>query len=805
MKKTFVTRLLAVVICMAMLATVTPIFASAETTITEVTITDADITPILGEKKNDHLAYTLPEVAPYYKYNSGANYWHSSPSESGDTFVEGVTYSRFISLEAADGYLFDENTVITVNGTLFEGKFNVFWWVMDGGKYLTILMPGVKLSAETIDTIEINGFCDPVVGGKAGDFIHLTLPEDAPYHFDAGDPRWYNDTDDVGMDYYDAFEAGKSYSLGGWLIADKGYVFAENPTILLNGGEVAFDESFTKRDDTDTSCFYVWGESKEAVEKPADIEITEITITDADVTAYIGDKAGDHLDYTLPNDCHFTEDEHSWFNETTAHSMELNDIFENGPGYDLYWTFKAGDGYVFAEDAIVTINGQADIVETDWSRIDSENNTVFYVWTKPAKAVELTIIDTIEINGFCDPVAGGKAGDYTNLTLPEDAPYYFDYSFWYNDTDNHDLSSGDTFEAGKFYSLGGGLNADEGYVFAEDPEVLFNGGEYPVDESWTERDDTDEGYFYVWSEPKEAVEPIVIDTIEITDVDLLPIIGDKTNDHIDYAFPENCHFTATEHGWYDKTDEEWVDDDDDTFVAGHTYQVGWWLAADEGYTFAEDPTITINGEENINWEDTYINEKDSTLFSVWTNPTEAVEKPEPIETTVDLRIGDKEFYGVKGGETLVVESLDAMQDITVLVQNGVDIEGMSNDWSMSTKFLDGEGRGVLEVQVFEEGDDYVTFNLQSHYADCPGASVDDFQIMMITVKVEASAEKLLGDANDDGAVNMKDVLLMRKYLAGLDVEYNAENADCNGDGDVNMKDVLMLRKYLAGLVETLGA
>ena len=29
--------------------------------------------------------------------------------------------------------------------------------------------------------------------------------------------------------------------------------------------------------------------------------------------------------------------------------------------------------------------------------------------------------------------------------------------------------------------------------------------------------------------------------------------------------------------------------------------------------------------------------------------------------------------------------------------------------------------------------------------------------------------------------------------------------DANNDGAVNMKDVLMLRKYLAGLVETLGA
>ena len=65
-------------------------------------------------------------------------------------------------------------------------------------------------------------------------------------------------------------------------------------------------------------------------------------------------------------------------------------------------------------------------------------------------------------------------------------------------------------------------------------------------------------------------------------------------------------------------------------------------------------------------------------------------------------------------------------------------------------------------------------------------------------------EKLLGDANDDGAVNMKDVLTLRKMLADMDVSYNAQNSDVNADGDVNMKDVLMLRKFLAGLIEKLG-
>ena len=63
----------------------------------------------------------------------------------------------------------------------------------------------------------------------------------------------------------------------------------------------------------------------------------------------------------------------------------------------------------------------------------------------------------------------------------------------------------------------------------------------------------------------------------------------------------------------------------------------------------------------------------------------------------------------------------------------------------------------------------------------------------------------LGDANGDGAVNMKDVLTLRKQIAGMTVFCHVENADVNEDGDFNMKDVLMLRKFLANIIDKLGA
>ena len=58
-----------------------------------------------------------------------------------------------------------------------------------------------------------------------------------------------------------------------------------------------------------------------------------------------------------------------------------------------------------------------------------------------------------------------------------------------------------------------------------------------------------------------------------------------------------------------------------------------------------------------------------------------------------------------------------------------------------------------------------------------------------------------GDADANGSVDMKDVLLIRKALAGSETltEEQAELADVDGDGNVNMKDILKLRKILAGV------
>ena len=72
--------------------------------------------------------------------------------------------------------------------------------------------------------------------------------------------------------------------------------------------------------------------------------ITEIKITNADVTPYIGEKAGDWLDYTLPENCHFTMARHYWYNETVGGSTKADEVFAAGSKYDLCWRCEAESG-----------------------------------------------------------------------------------------------------------------------------------------------------------------------------------------------------------------------------------------------------------------------------------------------------------------------------------------------------------------------------------------------------------------------------------------------------------------------------
>ena len=57
---------------------------------------------------------------------------------------------------------------------------------------------------------------------------------------------------------------------------------------------------------------------------------------------------------------------------------------------------------------------------------------------------------------------------------------------------------------------------------------------------------------------------------------------------------------------------------------------------------------------------------------------------------------------------------------------------------------------------------------------------------------------LPGDVNEDGKVDSKDSILLRKYNLGASVKINKDAADVNKDGKIDSKDSILLRKYTLG-------
>jgi hypothetical protein len=68
-----------------------------------------------------------------------------------------------------------------------------------------------------------------------------------------------------------------------------------------------------------------------------------------------------------------------------------------------------------------------------------------------------------------------------------------------------------------------------------------------------------------------------------------------------------------------------------------------------------------------------------------------------------------------------------------------------------------------------------------------------------------AAATTLGDINGDGAINAKDSLLLKKYVACINVSIVSAASDLNADTAINSKDCRALREFLAGAIASFGS
>ena len=69
----------------------------------------------------------------------------------------------------------------------------------------------------------------------------------------------------------------------------------------------------------------------------------------------------------------------------------------------------------------------------------------------------------------------------------------------------------------------------------------------------------------------------------------------------------------------------------------------------------------------------------------------------------------------------------------------------------------------------------------------------------IPLTTESQSERISGDVNDDKSVDLRDAVVLMRFLAGgWNVTINTSASDVNADKIVDLKDVALIRRYLAG-------
>ena len=111
--------------------------------------------------------------------------------------------------------------------------------------------------------------------------------------------------------------------------------------------------------------------------------------------------------------------------------------------------------------------------------------------------------------------------------------------------------------------------------------------------------------------------------------------------------------------------------------------------------------------------------------------------------------------------------------------------------------------GVILTLTFEVSE---TASVNQIFEVAVSADADDiFDTDFNDILFEVTAGGVLvidylpGDVNGDSVINAKDIVFLRRHIAGgYDIEINEAAADVNDDGKLNAKDVVLIRRYIAG-------
>ena len=213
-----------------------------------------------------------------------------------------------------------------------------------------------------------------------------------------------------------------------------------------------------------------------------------------------------------------------WYSDESKNSALAEDkkitTFEDGKTYMYSISLKARDGYTFANNTEVYVNGDK-VNDLNVTKNESGLFITAIKTIKPTKLVQKQYIDEVEIN---NATISFKVGDKPIFTgkVSDDVPYVYRAEFWETDGGNkgHNSSSMwndnnkdklfNTFENGKTYTYGIYFVSYDykGYFFTRDTKLKINGKYYNYRESdWESQPDVNE-FSTMWITTDLTMTPI---------------------------------------------------------------------------------------------------------------------------------------------------------------------------------------------------------------------------------------------------------------------------------------------------------
>ena len=454
-----------------------------------------------------------------FENNEPVAAWYSDNGSHGSLptiteFESGKKYVYSLMLKPKDGYSFNSETAVTVNGESVKSSLSGEYLYVPAVKTITPTKQNTVITSAAVENVKLDykdGEAPRTTATAATadrdkyDILYECWGklEKTDEYTTKPVAYWYSDEDYCPSGYADltSFDKDGKYEYSVRLEAKDGYIFSDSISaddITLNGKSLP-EGSFVMTLDDNRTCVVTYGMNMRTI-RPLDT----VKLYGATTEFYID---GDSPRFNGYSGSAYSDVAYEKWEDKDDRSIGINsDESLNGGYSQLVNSFKYGktyiygvafniadlgleQGYRFDENTKLYINDEEVTLNPNQVQVSDDgmsvrfNDILSMTPEAPWQKIDLVEIDgaTIDFKAGDKPVFTGIVPENSPNVLPQcefwesdDGSGVNSYWFWDQNYKNHI----DAFESGKTYTYGVYVKAAHGYYFTQETKLKINGKFY---------------------------------------------------------------------------------------------------------------------------------------------------------------------------------------------------------------------------------------------------------------------------------------------------------------------------------------